>query len=482
MSRQGEAYLTVYLSLCLMVIISLYFVLIDGVRRNGVRLEAACVAEVGMQSVMAEYHRELLNQYNLFAIDSSYGTGNCGKQYTEAHLAEYIRNNLKLDDVMLKDFLYRDFLGMQLTGVELTHVSILTDEKGTVFRKCAVDAIKDDVGIGLLDQVKDWIYTAEINGLDFVGIQEEKKRLNEEWENLQGQEVQISEKESVKIDIPNPTEELDLKREKGFLNLVISNPQDISTKAISHTGTLSNRMREGNLSEGNMTVDLQGLWERLLFQEYLMKYMGNYRDTDESNALEYQIEYLLNGKESDVENLKGTALKLCAVRETANVLYLLSDQEKQTQIKNVSALICGLLTVPELTKVMEPLLTLAWASIESVYDVKALYDGGKIPLLKNDESWHYGLKTSMGDQLFGAIKDDTGDGLKYEDYLRIMMAMISYDDLTIRAMDMIEADIRLTPGNALFRLDACYDRFYAVINIKSAYGYEVEVAQKKEYR
>lgn len=71
--RPRNAYLTVTLALCLAVILSLFLTLIDGVRRNGARLEAECVTDIGLQSIMAEYHRELMKQYNLFAIDSSYG-------------------------------------------------------------------------------------------------------------------------------------------------------------------------------------------------------------------------------------------------------------------------------------------------------------------------------------------------------------------------------------------------------------------------
>ena len=71
--KPRNAYLTITLALCLAVILSLFLTLIDGVRRNGARLEAECVTDIGLQSIMAEYHRELMKQYNLFAIDSSYG-------------------------------------------------------------------------------------------------------------------------------------------------------------------------------------------------------------------------------------------------------------------------------------------------------------------------------------------------------------------------------------------------------------------------
>ena len=82
-NRQSDkvpnGYLTVGLSLCLAVLLSLCLTLIDGVRRNGARLEIECITDIGMHSIMAEYHRELMRQYNLFAIDSSYGTDLCAK-------------------------------------------------------------------------------------------------------------------------------------------------------------------------------------------------------------------------------------------------------------------------------------------------------------------------------------------------------------------------------------------------------------------
>ena len=77
--KSQNAYLTVYLTLCLAVILSLFLALIDGARRNGARLEAEIVTDIGLQSIMAEYHRELMKQYNLFAIDTSYGTEQQGE-------------------------------------------------------------------------------------------------------------------------------------------------------------------------------------------------------------------------------------------------------------------------------------------------------------------------------------------------------------------------------------------------------------------
>ena len=61
------------------------------------------------------------------------------------------------------------------------------------------------------------------------------------------------------------------------------------------------------------------------------------------------------------------------------------------------------------------------------------------------------------------------------------MAFADLEDLTKRAMNMVEADIRTTPGNAAFRLDGCYDWVEFEAKVKSRYGYEYSIRRGKEY-
>ena len=73
MQTKYNAYLTVYLSLIFGIVLSLLFVLIEGAATGAIRAQAELVADLGIDSVFAEYNRELLEQYRLFFIDSSYG-------------------------------------------------------------------------------------------------------------------------------------------------------------------------------------------------------------------------------------------------------------------------------------------------------------------------------------------------------------------------------------------------------------------------
>ena len=479
------AYLTVCLTLCLAVILSLCLTLIDGARRNGARLEAECIADIGLQSIMAEYHRELMKQYNLFAIDSSYGTRACGKANTEAHLSRYLTKNLSYDDIFLSEFLYGDFLALELKQAELKKVSILTDGAGAVFRKRAVEAVKADIGLDLLGELQNWMQTIEVNGLEEGKEEQRKQELDGQiggWvSEYDGKVIEIEEGEWETVSLRNPTDGLEAKKRLGILKLVLEEETELSPNALYTGNLIMNRMAQNQVNRGNMGYETETgqVVEKFVFQEYLLQYMGRYGQEYEEDALRYQIEYLVAGKESDVENLRSVANRLCVLREAANAMYLMHDKTKRAEIKIAAGLVCTMIFLPELTPLLEGAILLAWAYAESVYDVKSLLSGGKIPLLKDGDSWHYSLSTALAGEL--QDKAQEGSGLGYKDYLRLFMMFTDIDTLTARAMNMVEADIRKTPGNTTFRLDGCFDALEACIQIGSRHGFQYEITRQKSY-
>lgn len=477
--RRENAYLTVYMTLCLTVILSLCLTLIEGARKNGGAMEASCVADIGMWSVLAEYHRGLFDQYNLFAIDSSYGTREYGRHNTEAHLLKYLNKNLSMDEVFLSYYLYRDFLDLKVDGVEMTGMSILTDDGGAVFRRRAVEAIQDDVGIAMLEELQKWMEVISVNGLDTDETQNKKAELDRRIQEYE----YVDEEGEPQKGLENPTKALEENRSKGILQWVVEDPGELSGNTLNLSSLISSRIEQGKVSQGNLCLP-ETTWvgeaaERFFFQEYLLRYMGRYGKEEDRDALHYQIEYLIAGKENDTENLRSVANRICALRETANVIYLMSDDEKQAEVELLSILLSSMLTIPEIAPVFRAAIVLGWAYAESVYDVKSLLSGGKIPLIKDKDSWHYGLAAALSGELWDSTVQ--GEGLDYEDYLRIFMAFTDLDKLTGRAMDMVEADIRMTDKNEGFCLDACYDRVEFDIRMSSGFGYKYQMIRQRAY-
>ncbi len=471
-----QAYLTVYLALVLSILLSLSLALIEGARSGGIRMEAECVTDIGLNSIFAEYHRELFRQYNLFAIDCSYGGKSAAKENVVRHLKGYLERNLSVGDVVLSDWIYRDFLGMFVKDVELTRVSLLTDAEGAVFRRRAVEAVRDDVGLERMEELGQWMQVVDANELDSRDVAAEKRALEEEvW-----QMTEYSESEET---FDDPTGHLEQIRGQGILSWVVEDADALSHRVINRDPFIENRIQRGMVSSGNFPQEDASRWdgflERFLFQEYLFRYMGNYGREKESSALLYQMEYLIAGEDSDVENLKSVVNRLCLLREAANTVYLLSDPEKCLEAELLADALSAAIMLPEIAPLVKLIILLGWAYAESLYDVKTLLSGGRIPLVKDASTWHYGMFAAF--QLSGSEDASSSQGLSYEDYLRIFLTLTDLDKLTVRAMNMVEADIRQTPGNASFRLDGCYDRLEADVRIGSTYGYEYCIQRQRSY-
>lgn len=474
--------MTVYLALTLAVLLSLCMALIEGTRYNAVRLEGACAAEIGLNSVFAEYHRELLEQYNLFAIDTSYGSAQPAIGSTQSHLADYMRKNLMEENVDLLGWFCRDFLDLELEECSIVSAAYLTDDNGAVFHRRAAEAVRDDLGLELYEEVKSWVQTVESNELTERDIAAEKQALDEQLAGYNGKKVQISEEEWVTVKTENPTDALETKRREGILKWVLDE-DNLSGASVQTDTLLSGRISDGICNQGNLQLEeaseTDELTENFFFHEYLIRYMGYYGNESDEDALKYQAEYILMGKDTDVDNLKATAELLCTIRWAADAIYLYSDEEKSSEAEAVGTALATVLLIPEASGVIKNILLLGWAFAESVYDVRTLLNGGRIPLIKSDETWHYGLGNALAADS-GSNQEKTG--LLYADYLRILLMLGDEEALTLRAMNMVEADIRLTPGNGSFRLDGCVDCLEMTARITSSYGYETTVTRRRGYQ
>ena len=99
---------------------------------------------------------------------------------------------------------------------------------------------------------------------------------------------------------------------------------------------------------------------------------------------------------------------------------------------------------------------LAWAYGESLIDVRVLLDGGKIPIVKDASSWsltvdNLGRVTEILEQ--GASGGETG--LTYQEYLRVLLNMGSVTAQRMRALDMIQAELRSQSNSSEFKAENC---------------------------
>ena len=100
-----------------------------------------------------------------------------------------------------------------------------------------------------------------------------------------------------------------------------------------------------------------------------------------------------------------------------------------------------------------------------------------MPLVKTAADWKTGIN-SIKNVKGSLVEDSGGNGLNYKEYLQIMLFLQSAETRTQRAMDIMEMDIRRTPGNEAFRLDGCFDCYQAFLTVTSRFGYSYEMTRR----
>lgn len=471
-------YLTVFLSLILSIMISLCLLLVLGARENTRRMEIECVTDIGLNNILAEYHRELLRQYDLFFIDTSYGSSYADYARTEEHLLEYIQKNLGSEEIFLP-FLYRDLLKLKVNSAEFTQVSAASDEGGAVLRRQAVEVMYQKYGVAYLQQLQSWmneIQEYDLNTTDVLAKQQQACKELEEWN---GSTVTVNGVEQT-IQVENPVAEVCTYWESGILNYVTEDREKLSSRSIPNGSRLSDRDLLEGTGMNPAVVFEDSWWQQLIFHEYVMAYTGHYGAEKEEGYLQYQTEYIIAGQDNDLENLKSVVTAIFSIRAAANLLYLLSDAEKMEIAEMLAYGFATLLTLPELGPVFQTILVLTWALAESLYDTSVLLKGERVPLFKSAGDWHYSVEEIVS---FDGIADgEKGkSGLAYSDYLRLFLMLQDKKTTTYRLMDIMEMDIRRTPGNQYFRMDGCIDSLTAVLQYSGRDGKTYSITRSYGY-
>lgn len=471
---KAEGSISIYLALTFTIMLSLILVIIEGAREEAIRLKVECAVDLSLNSVFAEYNRELLEQYDLFFIDTSYGLDHASIHRTEEHLKAYMDDNFRLNQTV---GILKDLTAIYTEEVLITDYSLASDETGVLIKRQAVSYMKDLFGVNYVTELKRQLETVEGEGLLTRDVTSERLSNQSALDSVEIPPKQVGEDEWVEVELDNPADAVNASR--GNLSLVIDPEKGISSAAVNPANYISARA----INQGSGLAGREGIigGDELIFNEYLIKKCGRYTQPKEEGALQYQLEYILEGKGSDIENLKAVVNKLLLLRETANVIYLFSDGAKMAEAEALAIAVTAEIPVPGIEQLVKISLLFAWAYAESVYDVRMLLKGGKIPLVKDAQTWHYSLSgmLSFGGDEDGEIPDT--EGIDYEGYLRLFLALENGPQKTLRAMDIMEMDIRKCPGNGYFRLDTCVDYIKADIHTASNYGFSHEITRSFYY-
>jgi hypothetical protein len=201
--------------------------------------------------------------------------------------------------------------------------------------------------------------------------------------------------------------------------------------------------------------------EDLLLCTYItdhFRMMDGGKAADGNHVLQYEVEYILCGNSEDRVNLENTMARMFALRTMCNLAYLYTSASKGGMLEEAVAMM-ALSSIPAVGAVLKLLLMLCWACAESLVDCTALARGEKVPMMKSDSTWNLSLQQlvlmASGGAGPGAMIRDGKNGLTYQQYLFLLLALQPREKKIIRMTQLMEKNIRLEEGYHDFSFANC---------------------------
>ncbi len=155
--KKEKATITVYLSLILLIILSLIFTIIEGARVSTANIFAERALSTATDSVLADYYGPLWEEYHLFGYDAGNGGTEEKANRLENVVSEYMSYTLTpgkdLSEDMTKGTL--NLLGIAHNLTEVEEQTRLMDYEGELFRNEAVEYMKFDTAADVIEVLLD---------------------------------------------------------------------------------------------------------------------------------------------------------------------------------------------------------------------------------------------------------------------------------------------------------------------------------------
>ena len=449
----------------MIVVLSLIVTGVWSVTVAGARVSAVSSVDLGLYSLFGQYDKDFMEHFGLLFVDGGAGEADLqmGRIYHE--LEGTVDYNLFAES-------FTSEMRPAVNQGTIEGYTLATDGGGSIFKEQVIEYMKETLGAqgvqALLEKVQSESETVKKQEEDKTKIDsgdiedyEAVKQAAEEARALAEEEANENDDMTVlppveETEVVNPIEIIKTLKEMGTLTLLIPQEEQLSRKEIDLTTVVSQRTLQQGMGVIPSSNDNDGITNEFLFQEYLLSRCGSYTNPVAAAALEYQVEYILQGKSSDIENLKGVANRLLLIREAANVLHLIADSEKKAQASGMALAISTAIGMPQAAQVVEGVLIACWAFGESVIDVRALFRGEKVPLIKTGNSWQLSLDQLANlPQLLNGEMGGSDKGLDYQGYLRILLLLKKSEEKVMRTMDAAEMTMRGVGGRENFRMDSC---------------------------
>ncbi|MCD7826156.1 MAG: DUF5702 domain-containing protein [Clostridiaceae bacterium] len=503
--KQGSGSITVFLACVFLLFYSLIGVAWEHVRIVSAAGYLQTAAAQAAMVTFGDYNKELYEEYGLFAYGGYDGIGTA--ELTQQFLDTLQENIKAVPDNSLKQYI--DLYRFYEVDASVSQTKCLTDREEfcrqvSAFLKAG--AVKN-LTEGLLEQVSGTGQTSVADENLSIARDYEEGKYDSDGElsaensadTTEGQEA-VSQKpsdeelqESLKEDAAggNPLDFFsDLMRD-GILNLVCD-AESLSEETIEpleNAQTQENQNEEEeqtsqelgaaqylqdfiDTEEGEIDTGLlQAGTEKSELICYANQQFGNYTK-EKKHAAHYEVEYLAAGKEEEKDNLSYVVNRLLVTRMLINFGTIVMDAALQEKSLATATVIAGFTCMPPVITAVQYTILLVLAFQESCVDLAALLAGKEVPLLKTvtELKMSYEEICLGGKELFRQKASEYPDadgklsstGISYIQYLWVLLALQSRDELVQRSCTLIQSDLRQRYNQSFYISAAVCQADYSV--------------------
>ncbi|MGB4659686.1 MAG: DUF5702 domain-containing protein [Mobilitalea sp.] len=142
--KRSDASITIYLSLILLIILSLLFTIIESARVNTAKIYAERALTTAMDSVLAGYYGPLWEEYHLFGLNTGNGTQEEKQSDMMDRLSEYMsytfEPNKEINQQLYKD--RTEIYDISIDSLNISDQTMLMDYQGELLINEAVEYMK----------------------------------------------------------------------------------------------------------------------------------------------------------------------------------------------------------------------------------------------------------------------------------------------------------------------------------------------------
>lgn len=460
-----KGYLTIFLALSLSIMTGFVLLLTGGAIRNAEKVRFECAADTGMNAVLSEFHAGLFKRYDLIYVDASY----LGKAPSIANVEDRLEYYVEENTSQALSGSRSPWGRLSVENADVLSVETAAADKGASMRNQAVLYIEDTGISGKEREVPELM--GEVRALENASPMED-------WAGVMGRIAgielpQIQNDEGIWEEVPlsNPADWVYALAGSDILYLSQIESHDLSPAKVLLQEYISHRHIQNDGSAGRLYRE-----DEELFLSYLFDKMGRFGSKKEESLLSCQLEYIAAGEASDMDNMRAVAERLFRWRFADNVSKAMADGRLREEASRAAGQLLAVTLKEEFRSPVTESILYACAFLESICDVRALFSGGAVPLRKSGHSM------SVRHVLDGGFYTSGGGlGLSYGQYLAAMILLLDKEEVNLRAMDIMEMDIRSADGNIGFSMDWCIERLEARITGAGGMGNQYSLNRKYGY-